>query len=283
MESLRLGRDVRFLLAVVGGGAIRIGREIARRHLRHLETVAINCDDRVQALDDFDRRVCLGWNGGADDPHGSPLVAAQHARAAEPALERLFDGATFVTVVASLGGASGTGALPSVLEAAARNSEFVSAFVVKPFANEGDRRATAHRALAHLHFVASFVEKQERGSATLNVLDNEAFAHAHPGVPFSAVNREWARVVANHIEQQYLVPVEAAIEARRLAAPPEFSGPPIVPPELAPSVEVSPSPSGLSRMSLPPLAAVPAFFGPYDQPDAEVTFEVVQARSPLAP
>jgi len=84
--QLRLGQDVRFVLAAVGGGAIRIGQEIARRHIRHLETVAINCDPKVQSYEDFDRRVYLGPDSGAEiDTAGSPLVGWVLARAAEPA------------------------------------------------------------------------------------------------------------------------------------------------------------------------------------------------------
>jgi len=92
-NHLRLGQDVRFVLAAVGGGAIRIGREIASRHIRHLETVAINCDPKVQGFDEFDRRVYLGPDTGAEtDTGGSPFVGGLLARAAEPVLQRIFQG-----------------------------------------------------------------------------------------------------------------------------------------------------------------------------------------------
>jgi len=122
-SQLRLGQDVRFVLAAVGGGGIRVAHEIARRHIRHLETVAINCDPKVQAFDEFDRRVYLGPDSGAEiDTGGSPIVGGVLARAAEPALDRIFQGATFVIVVGSLGGGAGSGALPHILRVASRHA-----------------------------------------------------------------------------------------------------------------------------------------------------------------
>ena len=217
LENLKLGHDVRFILAVVGGGAIRVGREIARRHLRYVETVAINCDPRVQGLDEFDRRVCLGPESGAEgDTGGSSVVGGLLARAAEPALERIFDGATFVTVVGSLGGGSGTGALPYVLEAAARQSEVLSVFVIKPFQCEGDRRSVADRALARLNFVEAFVEKEQRGLATLQVLDNEYLARRDRHLPLHQLASHWAEVISSHIEKAFVLPAEASVQAFHL-------------------------------------------------------------------
>ncbi|MGA7861439.1 MAG: hypothetical protein WCB19_06240, partial [Thermoplasmata archaeon] len=161
LENLKLGHDVRFVLVTVGGGAARIGREIARRHLRYVETVAINCDARIQEFEEFDRRVCLTTDTpGAEDTGGSPVTGGHLARSAQPVLDRIFEGATFVTIISTLGGGAGTGALPFVLEAAARSCEVLSLFVVKPFKLEAERRAVADRALARLHFVDSFVALQ---------------------------------------------------------------------------------------------------------------------------
>ena len=217
-SHLRLGQDVRFVLAAVGGGAIRIGREIARQHIRHLETVAINCDPKVQGFDEYDRRVYLGPDSGAEtDTGGSPFVGGLLARAAEPALQRIFHGATFVIVIGSLGGGAGSGALPYVLEVASRNAEVVSVFVVKPFRCEGERRALADRAIGRLHFVESFVEKRERGFATLQTLDNESLIQSQGRVAFSHISQHWASVIEEHIERSFLAPAEALLEAAQMS------------------------------------------------------------------
>ncbi len=266
-DQLRLGQDVRFVLVVVGGGAVRVGREIARRHLRYLETVAVNCDARVQELEEFDRRVYLGPQTAPEDgTGGSPAVGGRLARAAEPALDRLLEGATFVTVVASLGGGSGTGALPFVLEAASRAAEFVSVFAIKPFECEGDRRAVADRALARLHFLEGFVEKQESRHGALQVLDNEALLKHDRRLPLNRLAHHWAELITGHIEHSFVRPIEAAIEARRLERVVEAEPVRLAPPTL-------PGPTPLSPAEPP---GVPMPLAPHMElggTDAELTFE----------
>jgi hypothetical protein len=280
-ENMRLGQDVRFLLVVIGGGAARVGAEVAAHHLRYVETVAINCDPRVQGHEAFDRRVCLGYGEGpSGDAGGSPAVGGQLARAAEPALERIFQGATFVTIVASLGGGTGTGVLPFALEAASRAAEVVSLFVIKPFTWEGDRRALAERAIGRLHFVDSFVDKQERHQAKLTVLDNDAFLERAGRLPMRALNRELAEVIAGHVERSFVIPAEAAIEAERLARLAEHDGafrypePMTLPPpadEPLPPVPEPFAPPALRVEFDPGAAPMPPGAGA----DAELTFEVV--------
>jgi len=270
LENLRLGRDIRFVLAGVGGGGIRISAEVARRRLPYLESVAINCDPRVQDLEEFDRRICLGPESGGDpDTGGSAVVGGHLARAAEPALERIFEGATFVTIIASLGGGTGTGALPFVLEAAARASSALKVFVVKPFECEADRRAVAERAIARLHFLDAFVERQLSHRATLQVLDNETLAREHRTLPVRRIDRFWGEVVARQVEDEMIRPAEMTLELERRAnlvrsglvsanlplEPPRALEPPVPPMPLAPQL-------GLS--------------GPGDsRPLAELTFEVL--------
>jgi enamine deaminase RidA (YjgF/YER057c/UK114 family) len=287
-ENLRLGQDLRFVLVCVGGGAARIGHEIVSRHLRYLETVVINCDPRVQDLEEFDRRVCLGAaSEHGSETGGSPLVGGHFARAAEPALERIFEGATFVTVVTTLGGGTGTGVLPFVLEAAARRAAVLSVFAVKPFRCEGERRALADRAIARLHFVDAWVEKLQHQLATLTVLDNEGLVHDAEHIPMNRLNRHWADLIATHIEKAFVIPAEAAVEAGRLTAITEaepLTRPQPITPTLPPPV---PQPE-------PPTPFLPAFFAEgYAYPgggglppnDAELTFEIIESgtRGPELP
>jgi tubulin/FtsZ family protein len=276
--SLRLGQDVRFVLAAVGGGAIRVAREIARRHIRHLETVAINCDPKVQGFDEFDRRVYLGPDSGAEtDTGGSPFVGGVLARAAEPVLQRIFRGVTFVIVVGSLGGGAGSGAFPYVLEVASRNSEVVSAFVIKPFRCEGDRRALADRAIGRLHFVDSFVEKRERGVATLQTLDNESLVRTCGTLAFSRIADHWASVIEDHIERSFLAPTEAILSAAQLSSS-GLSGPTEIVEAETPEFGVVPP----AQVPEPPVPTpMPALNG--DIGEAELTFEVdAEARPPAA-
>lgn len=277
-NPLRLGQDVRFVLAAVGGGAIRVAREVARHHLRHLETVAINCDPKVQGFDEFDRRVYLGPDTGAEtDTGGSPFVGGVLARAAEPALQRIFHGVTFVIVVGSLGGGAGSGAFPYVLEVASRNAEVVSAFVIKPFRCEGERRALADRAIARLHFVESFVEKRERGVATLQTLDNESLVATCGSLAFSRIADHWASVIEEHIERSFLAPTEAILNAAELSSAGVAA--PFAHEEVeSPALTVVPSPSA-PEPELP--VPIPAVRGA--AAEAELTFEVDSKARPPSP
>ncbi len=275
-SHLRLGQDVRFVLAAVGGGAIRVGREIAKNHLRHLETVAINCDPKVQGFEEFDRRVYLGPDTGVEtDTGGSPIVGGMLARAAEPALQRIFQGATFVIVVGSLGGGAGSGALPHVLEVASRNAEVVSAFVIKPFRCEGARRSLADRSIARLEFVESFVAKRERGAASLRTLDNELLATSQGQIPFGRISQHWATLIEDHIVHSFLDPVESMLSAMEISEA-MIEGPMNRVPLVEPVPLAVEPPAPAVAPGLPPgLPAAPA-----PSAEVELTFEVEDAPRP---
>ncbi|MGI0139946.1 MAG: hypothetical protein ACREBT_02180 [Thermoplasmata archaeon] len=220
-EQVRLGHNVRFLLVAVGGGAVRVAAKVARRHLRHLETVAINCDSSVHGFEEFDRRIYLGPESGTPvDTGGSPLVGGVLARAAEPALSRIFDGAHFITVVGSLGGGAGSGILPQILELASRRSVHVSAFVIKPFSCEGDRRAVAERTIGRIHLLESFSDLRGHGRAMLQVLDNQSLVGPLGGRALTEVVEHWARVIGDHVEHNYIVPAESLLSTMTASSAP---------------------------------------------------------------
>ena len=274
-DHLRLGQDVRFVLVAVGGGAIRVGREIARHHIRHLETVAINCDPKVQGFDDFDRRVYLGPDTGADtDTGGSAVVGGVLARAAEPALDRIFRGATFVILVGSLGGGAGSGAFPHLLDVACRNAEVVSAFVIKPFQCEGERRALADRTIARLQFVESYVDRHEGGHATIQTLDNESLRRSQAHRPFGEVDRHWADVIETHIETSFVAPVEAMIEAMQMVRTASE-----LPMNRIPVAEV-PAVGALPPHGPSPAPEYPPLLPAARASEVELTFEIVEESRP---
>ncbi len=275
--SLRLGQELRVVLAAVGGGAIQIGREIARHGVRHLETVAINCDSKVHAFEEYDRRIYLGPDTGADvDTGGSAVVGGLLARAAEPALQKVFQGASFVILLGSLGGGAGSGAFPYVLEVAARNAGIVSAFVVKPFRCEGQRRSLADRAIGRLKLIEPFAEKQERGAGSLRILDNELLIPELGKSAFSQVSRHWAAVVENHIEQSILAPAEAILAS----LPPTTV-------RVTTTVNLpASSPAGLALVPpSPPLLEPPPLLPAVraEVAQAELTFEVDRPLGPALP
>jgi hypothetical protein len=162
-----------------------------------------------------------------------------------------------------------------VIDAASRSSAVLSVFVVRPFLLEHERRSTADRAMARLNFLDRFIEKQQRHQATLQVLDNEALYRRSPTLPFNAVNRRWAEVVARHIQSAYIQPAETMFAAARNAlaaeAEPVNLAPPIAPAIDLPAPEPGPMPPTPSPLA-PALLAEPMGL---DRADAELTFEVL--------
>jgi len=273
-SALRLGQELRVVFVAVGGGAVRIGASIAREHLRHVETVAINCDPTVQGYEEYDRRVYLGPETGEEiDTGGSPVVGGVLARAAEPSLQGVFHGASFVVLVGSLGGGAGSGAFPHLVELACRHAAVVSAFVIKPFRCEGDRRALAERAIGRLRLAEAFAEKRERGSATLEVLDNEKLVPSFGHRAFSAVGAHWAETVRRHVEEAILAPAEALLASVPLEADiPLVVGGPLGAEQLAFPERVPPVPPIGPEMP-PAIPAADARGG-----EAVLTFEIVSTR-----
>ncbi len=262
-EPVRLGEQVRILLVAVGGGAVRIAQEIGRLHLRHLELVAVNCDARVQSLDEFDRRIFLGPEASSGaGTGGSPVVAGTLARAALPALERIFDRNTVVFILGSLGGGTGTGVLPCVIDAACRRSELVTTFVVKPFACEGERRSLADRVMARLSFIESFTDRQGRGQARLWALDNESLRSRAGQLTMTGVTRHWAGLVSAYIQDGFLQSMESSFVSSSAPTP-------LV------ALTVPEAPFNPGSLDLPPLAPMAS-----PGPSVELTLEVETTPKP---
>jgi hypothetical protein len=202
-RRLELGEDLKFLLVAVGGGAIQVAKEVAKRDVRYLETVAVNCDKRVKDETMFDRSIYLGHWMGEDlaDAGGSPSTANVLAHAAEDELDGLVDGATCVTVVASLGGGSGTGILPVLLDTMTRNPDVVhlTIFFIKPFACEEHRRHLAERALAGLYFIDGLTDLMQKKRVAVITLDNEETAREKGSLPMSHLVSFYGEIVAEHI------------------------------------------------------------------------------------
>ncbi len=147
-----------------------------------------------------------------------------------------------------------------MLDVACRNSEVVSAFVIKPFRCEGERRALADRTIARLQFVESYVDRHERGRATIQTLDNESLIRTQGQRAFGEVAHHWADLIERHIETSFVGPVEAMIEAVQMTRTATEGPMNRIPESEVPALGVVPPslrrvPS--SRPSFPPSAFAP--------------------------
>jgi hypothetical protein len=219
-RRLELGKDLRFLLVAVGGGAIQVARTVANRHVKYLETAAINCDRKVMAETVFDKNIYLShWMGEeVPDSGGSPSMGSALAHVAEEEIEELFEGATCVTVLASLGGGSGTGVLPVLLDTLTRSPDLahLTVILIKPFACEERRRHLADRAMAGLYFIDGLTELVQKKRAAFIILDNEDLAREKSAMPMSHIISQYADEVTKHIEKYIsLSEMEATLSCMR--------------------------------------------------------------------
>jgi cell division protein FtsZ len=76
-----------------------------------------------------------GYGAGAD-----PQVAHSAARQSEEALSALIENDTIIIIIAGLGGGTGSGATPVLLDIAKKKSIDVMCFVTLPFKSEGSKR-----------------------------------------------------------------------------------------------------------------------------------------------
>jgi hypothetical protein len=219
-RRLEMGKDLRFLLVAVGGGAIQVAKTVANRHVKYLETAAINCDRKVMDEKVFDKNIYLGhWMGEeVPDSGGSPSMGSALAHVAEEEIEELFEGATCVTVLASLGGGSGTGVLPVLLDTLTRSPDLahLTLILIKPFECEERRRHLAERAMAGLYFIDGLTELVQKKRAAFIILDNEDLARNKRAMPISHMISQYADEVTRHIEKYIsLSEMEATLTCMR--------------------------------------------------------------------
>ncbi|MDP6704640.1 MAG: cell division protein FtsZ [archaeon] len=125
----------------LGGGGGTIVAEIAQR-IRRVDFLAANTD--VQALREvprgvktfaFGQELTNGLGCGMD-----PAIGEKAAEGEREKIKRLFEDQDVTILVASLGGGTGSGALPLFAELAKESKNLTIGIFTMPFAFEGDRR-----------------------------------------------------------------------------------------------------------------------------------------------
>lgn len=151
-----------------GGNAITNMAEICKH--TNLRFSSINTD--ISALHQCKNHEVLligenttkGFGAGAD-----PVVAREAAEHSEEALRTLIEGDTLIIIVAGLGGGTGSGAAPVLLDIANEYDINVMCFVTLPFKSEGSKRKDiAYHALEEI---------KQKANATL-VLANDSLIAA---------------------------------------------------------------------------------------------------------
>jgi cell division protein FtsZ len=171
------------IIGVGGAGANALDR-IVLDGMEHAEMIAVNTD--VQSLASsvatqkvqIGRQITRGLGAGGD-----PELGYNAAQESADELREAMQGARMVFVCAGLGGGTGSGAAPCVVQIAHETGALVVAFATLPFAFEGKRRtAQAMEALHELQRVSDAVvcfENDRMGDIVLPKAGiHQAFAFA---------------------------------------------------------------------------------------------------------
>lgn len=146
------------IIGVGGAGANALDR-IVLDGMEHAEMIAVNTDVQSLASSVATRKVQIGREitrglGAGGDPELGYNAAQESA----DELRETMQGARMVFVCAGLGGGTGSGAAPCVVQMAHETGALVVAFATLPFAFEGKRRtAQATEALQELQRVSDAV------------------------------------------------------------------------------------------------------------------------------
>jgi cell division protein FtsZ len=126
----------------VGGGGVNAVNRMIEFGVGGVEFIAINTDAQALLMSDADLKLDIGRDstkglGAGADPEVGREAAEAHREEIEDALK----GADMVFITAGEGGGTGTGAAPTVAEAARANGALTVGVVTRPFGFEGRRRS----------------------------------------------------------------------------------------------------------------------------------------------
>lgn len=134
-------QQLSLLVVGVGNGGGNTIQTMARQWPNGPEMIAVNTDQRALSELDNIKTVYIGekFLRGLGTG-GDPRVARQAAESDIEKLRSLFTGFELVIFTAGLGGGTGSGAAPLMIEEAKKAGALTLAFVMLPFEFEGSRR-----------------------------------------------------------------------------------------------------------------------------------------------
>ena len=143
----------RIAVVGVGGAGCNVISSFSGRECQ-VDTIAINTDRKALEKTEADKKIyickeVLKGEGTRGDANLGKKCAECHI---EEIRDALF-GYEYVFVVAGLGGGTGSGAMPIVIDSAAIGGAETSAIAIKPFFFEGERKELAAKAYRRVQAV----------------------------------------------------------------------------------------------------------------------------------
>lgn len=127
----------------IGGGGSSIVSEISRGFAKNIDFVVANTD--LQALKQAGRKI-KRFQFGQELTHGlgcgmNPELGKEAALKAEEKIKKLFEGVDFSILISTLGGGTGSGALPVFAEISRKTKNITLGIFTLPFKFEGEKKA----------------------------------------------------------------------------------------------------------------------------------------------
>lgn len=130
------------VIGVGGGGGNAVNRMI-EAGLKGVKFTAVNTDVQALHMSKAETRLQIGDKlTGGRGAGANPAIGARAAEESSDVIRNALAGADMVFVTAGMGGGTGTGAVPVIVEISKKLGSLTVAIVTKPFSFEGRRRAS---------------------------------------------------------------------------------------------------------------------------------------------
>ena len=125
----------------VGGGGSNVVNRMVRAGVTGVDFVAVNTDKQALNVSSAGYKIQIGEKlTGGKGAGSDPEVGRKAAEESRELIAATLKGADMVFITAGMGGGTGTGAAPTVAEAAKEQGILTVGVVTKPFGFEGRRR-----------------------------------------------------------------------------------------------------------------------------------------------
>ncbi|MBR1658927.1 MAG: cell division protein FtsZ [Oscillospiraceae bacterium] len=125
----------------IGGAGNNVVNRMVSSGTKGVEFIAINTDKQALAVSNADEKIQIGEKLTHGQGAGSdPDVGRRSAEESRNDISKCLEDADMVFITAGMGGGTGTGAAPTVAEAAREAGLLTVGVVTKPFGFEGKRR-----------------------------------------------------------------------------------------------------------------------------------------------
>ena len=186
MHTMVYESEIRHKVAIVGVGGAGCNVVSALKGTCSMDTIAINTDKDAlkKASADVKLYICKGVLHG-EGAAGQTAMGKKCAEIHIDEIKQALSGYEKVFVVAGLGGGTGTGAAPAVIEAAQSQNIMTFAIAIKPFFFEGSRVEVAKKGYGDIRKVCPLsiaIDNDMVVSKLSDMTMDEAFAEVNSAI-----------------------------------------------------------------------------------------------------